>query len=79
MILDDEKLKPAKLIRIEDGKSKVIITEGKYHQVRRMMASRGLDVTYLMRIREGGLLLKNLEKGHWKELSPEEERLFLTY
>lgn len=79
VILDDEKLKPAKLIRIEDRKSKVIITEGKYHQVRRMMASRGLDVTYLMRIREGGLLLKNLEKGHWKELSPEEERLFLTY
>lgn len=76
MILDDEVLKPAILIPIEKGKSRVIIKEGKYHQVRRMMAIRGMDVTYLKRIREGNLILGDMEKGEWRELDSEEEDLF---
>ena len=48
------------------------LTEGKYHQVRRMMASRGLTVTYLERIREGGLTLAGLPRGQCRELSREE-------
>ena len=73
MVLDDETLKPALLIPMEEGKSRVVVTEGKYHQVRRMMAIRGLDVTYLKRIREGKLALGSLEVGKWKELEPGEE------
>lgn len=42
--------------------------EGKYHQVRRMMAARGMPVTYLKRIAEGGLTLGGLEKGAVAEL-----------
>ena len=73
MVLDDETLKPALLIPMEKGKSRVVVTEGKYHQVRRMMAIRGMDVTYLKRIREGKLALGSLEVGKWKELEPGEE------
>ena len=73
MVLDDETLKPALLIPMEEGKSRVVVTEGKYHQVRRMMAIRGMDVTYLKRIREGNLALGSLEVGKWKELEPGEE------
>ncbi len=36
------------------GESMVTVCEGKYHQVRRMLASRGMTVTYLERRREGG-------------------------
>ena len=79
MILDDEKLKPAVLIELEEGKSRVIITEGKYHQVRRMMANMGMDVTYLKRIREGNLLLGDLKEGEWRELDEEEEKLVLSH
>ena len=78
MILDDEVLKPAILIPIEKGKSRVIIKEGKYHQVRRMMAFRGMDVMYLKRIREGRLLLDGLKPGEWRELNTEEETLINT-
>ena len=70
MVLDDETLKPALLIPMDEGKSRVVVTEGKYHQVRRMMAIRGMDVTYLKRIREGNLALGSLEVGKWKELEP---------
>ena len=50
----------------------VVVREGKYHQVRRMLASRGKPVTYLRRVREGNLTLGDLEIGKWRILTPEE-------
>ncbi len=54
------------------GESMVHVREGKYHQVRRMMASRGMPVTYLERIQEGGLTLGDLPRGQVRELTDEE-------
>ena len=59
---------PAKLTPLSDGHSIVCVQEGKYHQVRRMLASRGCPVTYLRREAEGGLTLGNLPLGQTKEL-----------
>jgi 16S rRNA pseudouridine516 synthase len=56
------------------GESMVTVCEGKYHQVRRMLASRGMPVTYLRREQEGGLLLGDLAPGSWRLLSQEEIR-----
>ena len=64
---------PAGLKRTGGG-CLVTVQEGKYHQVRRMLASRGKPVTYLQRIREGNLVLGDLEKGTWRPLTPEEIR-----
>ena len=54
------------------GESRITVCEGKYHQVRRMMASRGMHVTYLERQREGNLMLGDLPRGTTRELTPEE-------
>lgn len=54
------------------GESRVVISEGKYHQVRRMMASRGLPVVYLERRQEGSLTLGDLPRGQYRLLTPEE-------
>ena len=43
--------------------------EGKYHQVRRMMAARAMPVSYLKRLAEGGLSLGTLAKGEVRELN----------
>ena len=59
---------PARLEPQGHGKSLIHVQEGKYHQVRRMMAARGMPVTYLKRIAEGGLTLGGLEKGAVAEL-----------
>ena len=59
-------------LKITGGGCLVTVQEGKYHQVRRMLASRGKPVTYLRRIREGNLCLGDLEKGTWRPLTPEE-------
>ena len=60
---------PAKLTPLSDGRSVVCVQEGKYHQVRRMLASRGCPVTYLRREAEGGLTLGDLPLGQTKELN----------
>ena len=67
--------RPAVLEILEPGKSRVTVEEGKYHQVRRMLASRGLPVTYLKRVAEGGLSLGDLPLGETRVLTPEEVKL----
>ena len=64
--------RPAVLEPLGAGESLVTVCEGKYHQVRRMMASRGMPVVYLERRQEGGLLLGDLPRGQTRELTEEE-------
>ena len=63
---------PAKLEPLGPGESRITVCEGKYHQVRRMMASRGMTVTYLERRREGVLTLGDLPRGQVRILSEDE-------
>ena len=63
---------PAKLEPLGAGESRITVCEGKYHQVRRMMASRGMPVDYLERQQEGALTLGDLPRGSVRELTAEE-------
>lgn len=63
---------PAKLEPLAQGESLITVFEGKYHQVRRMMASRGMTVDYLERRQEGKLTLGDLPRGQVKMLTEEE-------
>ena len=65
---------PAVLERIGAGESLITVCEGKYHQVRRMMASRNMTVLYLERRQEGALTLGDLPRGAVRPLTPEEIR-----
>ena len=52
---------------------KLTIQEGKFHQVKRMLAAVGCEVIYLKRLRMGNLLLDDsLEPGEYKELTEDE-------
>ena len=64
--------RPAVLEPLGQGESLITVCEGKYHQVRRMMASRGMPVIYLERRREGALTLGDLPRGQVRELTSEE-------
>lgn len=63
---------PALLEPLGPGESRITVREGKYHQVRRMMAARGMTVEYLQRQREGNLGLETLPLGQVRELREEE-------
>lgn len=58
----------------DEGKQvKIIIREGKYHQIKRMFASVGNEVVFLKRIAMGGLLLDDsLLPGECREISEKE-------
>ena len=63
---------PAKLEPLGPGESLITVCEGKYHQVRRMMASRNMTVLYLERRNEGCLQLGDLPRGAVRELTEAE-------
>lgn len=62
---------PAGLEPLEDGSSCLVtLREGKYHQVKRMLAARGKPVLALKRLSMGPLSLdEGLEAGSWRELT----------
>ena len=65
---------PAGLEPLGDGSSCLVtLREGKYHQVKRMLAARGKPVLALKRLSMGPLELdRELEAGEWRMLAPEE-------
>ncbi len=82
MQLGRSRLKPAKLEILESGgetaKLRVIISEGKYHQVKRMFYKVGIEVTYLKRLSLGGLTLdESLKEGSARIMTEDEiEQIF---
>ena len=68
-----EVCKAASLERTGPGEARVRVTEGRYHQVKRMLAAAGGEVVYLKRERFGPLTLdENLPAGGWRELHQSE-------
>lgn len=64
---------PAGLELLGEGRCLVTLREGKFHQVKRMLAARGKPVTYLKRLSMGPLTLdEELTSGAWRELTGEE-------
>lgn len=64
--------KEAILNIINDTEGKIIIKEGKYHEVKRMIKTLGGEVIYLKRIRMKELELGDLKIGEYRELDVEE-------
>lgn len=66
-------LAPAVVHILEEKKILLTITEGKFHQVKRMLHAAGNEVVYLKRIRMGSLILEDtLPKGAFRRLTKEE-------
>lgn len=75
MTLDDGlECLPAGLEVLETPDTAIVtLREGKYHQIKRMLAQRGKPVLYLKRLTMGPLTLDPaLEKGAWRPLTAEE-------
>jgi 16S rRNA pseudouridine516 synthase len=70
-------LAPAQLEVVTPRLARLTLTEGRYHQVRRMFAAVGNHVLALHRSRIGGLELGELAPGEWRTLATGDlERLF---
>lgn len=72
--LKDEVCKPASLT-LTDGRDagEIVLTEGKYHQIKRMMLTEGSTVLSLRRLSFAGIPLdESLPSGAWRYLSEQE-------
>ncbi len=78
VMLDGELSKPC-ILKINEQNKKsanMILTEGKYHEIKRICSYLGKKVTFLERVRFGGLLLdSSLERGSWRHMTKEEAEL----
>jgi len=75
---EDKPLLPAHMEALSERSAYLTLTEGRYHQVRRMFAAVGNHVTALHRDRIGDLVLPaDLEPGHYRILSEAELALIL--
>ncbi len=73
MLGDGTRCLPAELEPLGEGRCLVTVMEGKYHQVKRMLAARGKPVKTLRRLAVGGLKLEeDLGPGGYRELSEED-------
>jgi 23S rRNA pseudouridine2604 synthase len=66
--LEDFKTKPCIVTAVDDDIFKIILTEGKKHQIRRMCTALGYEVRDLKRVRIMGLRIGLLKPGQYKEL-----------
>jgi 16S rRNA pseudouridine516 synthase len=65
---EDTPLAPAQLEVADPRHATLVLTEGRYHQVRRMFAAVGNHVEALHRSQVGGLALGDLAPGQWRAL-----------
>jgi len=69
---EKEPCAPAALVLKGGCEVELTITEGRFHQVKRMFAHFDLEVIRLHRAQFGSLTVEGLDPGRWREISPDE-------
>lgn len=78
--LSDFTSKPCSVSLISGSCGEITVTEGKYHQIKRMFLAVGSEILTLERIMFAGIRLDDsLNPGEWRELTEEEENMLLGY
>ena len=69
---------PCRITRVNARCIRMILTEGKNRQIRRMVEDIGLQVNRLKRVRIMHITLGDLPRGKWRKLSPAETKQLMT-
>ncbi|WP_170242120.1 pseudouridine synthase [Streptococcus suis] len=81
--LDGTRCQPCQLTvdfsSLEHSRATIQLSEGKFHQVKKMFLAYGVKVTYLRRISFGGFALGDLPLGQYRTLTQTEIQHLLTY
>lgn len=73
MQLDGQPLRQAQVEQINPDQLRIVLTEGRKRQIRRMCEQADLIVTGLKRVRIGEIVLGGLPEGQWRYLRPGEQ------
>ena len=75
-LADGYTTKPCKIERLSTNSGHITLTEGKYHEIKRLFGARGNKITFLERVSFSRILLGDLPRGEWRYLTEEEEKIF---
>ena len=67
-------VKPVKVTKVRKGTVRVVVSDGRKHEVRLLIRDANLKVMELRRVRIGGLTLGTLPAGHYRKLTEGERR-----
>ena len=70
--------KPSRAQFVADHKLRIVLYEGKKHQIRRMLAALGLQVRSLKRVRIMNIELGKLKEGEMRKITGDELKMFLS-
>ena len=77
LLKDGYTTKPCIIEQLSPKNGIITITEGKYHEIKRMFGAVGNKITFLKRISFGTIKLDpNLSYGQFRPLTPEEKSIF---
>ena len=68
--------KPCKINRISEKSGYIYLTEGKYHEIKRLFGARGNKIIELERVAFGNLTLGELKPSEWRFMTDEEISAF---
>lgn len=74
MLIDGVKTQPAKVSKLSERKFRIVLTEGRNRQIRKMCSKIDNEVVKLKRIRIENIKLGNLKPGEWRLLTPAEKK-----
>lgn len=77
VLIEDYMTKPCQVIILGERKFRLILTEGKKHQIRRMCTALGYTVNKLKRVRILNINLGKLKSGEYEKITDEELNIFL--
>lgn len=69
---------PAKVVKTDDTSFRITLVEGRNRQIRRMCEAVGANIKSLKRIRVMNIHLGDLPMGHWRYLTPSEQKNLLS-
>lgn len=78
VVILGSKTKPCRVERLGPIRFRIVLTEGRNRQIRRMCQAVGYRVLTLHRVRIMHITLAGLPAGTWKPLSPREQQELLT-
>ncbi len=75
-LADGYTTKPCEIERLNGKSGYITLTEGKYHEIKRLFGARKNKITFLERISFSKITLGDLPRGEWRYLTEEEEKIF---
>lgn len=73
--VDEKWVRPVSVTKVRKGTYKIVVKEGRKHEVRIIAERAGLKILELRRVRIGGLLLGTLPVGSYREMTDRDKKL----